>query len=171
MAQVPTLGLHDEDEHEAWTLSQSLAIMEYLDEQYPEQPILPKTTKARAQVRQVAEVINSGIQPLQNSAVLKRVEAIGYDKQIWARDWIQDGLDNLEMMVAGKSKHDFLFSEHPTIAEFCLIPQLYNARRFGCEILNWNRLQEVEARCLALNAFKVSHPSRQNDSPEEAVQN
>ena len=80
---------------------------------------------------------------------------MGYDKRIWARDWIQDGLDKLETMVAGSRYYDFLFSEHPTIAEFCLIPQLYNARRFGCEISNWVRLREVEARCLALNAFNV----------------
>lgn len=171
MAQVPTLGLNDENGQEAWTLSQSLAIMEYLDERHPEPPILPKTQKARAQVRQVAEVINSGIQPLQNSAVLKRIESMGYDKRIWARDWIQDGLDKLETMVAGESNYDFLFSEHPTIAEFCLIPQLYNARRFGCEMSNWNRLRDVEAHCLALNAFDVSHPSQQNDAPDEVLQN
>ena len=162
MAQVPVL--EDHWMGEALILSQSVAIMEYLEERYPSPAILPDDLAQRARARQVAEIINSGVQPLQNSSTLRAIEALGHDKQQWARRWIQQGMDNLETLSVSFPQTRFVASDSPSIADFCLIPQLYNARRFGCTPEFWPRLLEVEARCLALAAFRDAHPDRQPDA-------
>lgn len=163
MKQVPVLqdqlGMHQ------ITISQSIAIMEYLEEQYPNPSILPADPVQRFRARQVSEVINSGIQPLQNSSTLRAIEALGHDKRQWAKSWIQQGLDNLETMVRGFPETDFVVSSTPSIADFCLIPQLYNAKRFGCSMENWTRLLSVQTKCLSLPAFVMSHPENQKDAP------
>ena len=165
MKQVPVL--QDQLGSHQMTISQSIAIMEYLEEQYPNPSILPTDAKQRFRARQVSEVINSGIQPLQNSSTLKAIEALGQDKKEWAKSWIQQGLDNLETMVRGFPETDFVVSSTPTMADFCLIPQLYNAKRFGCTMAHWTRLRSIQAKCMTLPAFVLSHPENQHDAPAD----
>ena len=163
MAQVPVLKVGEIDTGDVY-ISQSLAIMEYLEERYPEPSIFPEGLNSKTRARQIAEIINSGIQPLQNSSTIRAISALGHDKKEWARSWIQQGLDNLEQMVQQMPKTKFLVCDTPTVADFCLVPQMYNARRFGCKISKWSELLRVEAKCLELSAFLNSHPDNQKDA-------
>ena len=165
MCQVPTLVVSEPDFDAPVTIAQSLAVLEYLEERFPSPPILPAGLLNRARARQIAEIINSGIQPLQNSATLKMVASHGIDKNDWARHWIQQGLDRLELQLAAWPRHKYLVTDHPTVAEICLIPQLYNAERFGCDSSRWQRLKSVEYNCLDLEAFQTSRPELQPDAP------
>jgi maleylpyruvate isomerase len=162
MEQVPTLILDDHASERR--LTQSLAIIEYLEEQFPHRPLLPRDPYLRARARQLAEIINSGIQPLQNLAVLQKVKhELGADDQAWARHFIAHGLPALERLaadVAGK----FLVGDEPTIADLCLVPQLYNARRFQVDISGLALLARVEQACNQLAAFAAAHPDRQPDA-------
>ena len=164
MAQVPLLTINADVLDDPVYLSQSMAILEFIEEEYPDPPLLPKKSLERAKVRQIAEIINSGIQPLQNSSTLKKIKSFDQDEQAWARFWIQDGLDNLERQLQGLRSTEFLVTDHPSIAECCLIPQLYGARRFGCNVSAWSRLLEVEERCLSFDAFQSSRPENQPDA-------
>ena len=163
MAQVPVLEWTD-SEGATQQLSQSMAMMELLEEMVPQNPILPSTSLERARVRQLAEVINAGIQPVQNLAVLKQVIQLGGDKIQWGQHWIQMGLNALEAMVQEGAKTQFLAADSPTIADFCLIPQLYNARRFQCDLTQVPSLLCVEERCQELEAFQLAHPDQQSDA-------
>ncbi len=160
MAQVPVL----EVEHDGTTvyLSQSLAILTYLDAVQPAPPLVPSEPLARARAWQYAEVINAGIQPLQNLAVLKRIEALGGDRGAWGRRVIDRGLVAIEQQLSGRTA--FLVGDHPTVADLCLVPQLYNARRFGLDLESYPALLAIEARCQALPAFEAAHPDRQPDA-------
>ena len=160
-AQLPTLEL-DDGTH----LTQSMAIMMYLEQVHPETSILPTEPMLYAKIIQLAEIINSGIQPLQNLSVLQFLNTQDPSKELsmsWARGVIQRGLEDVESLVA-KSNTRFLITDFPTIAECCLIPQLYNARRFGCDLSKVPRLLEVEQACEGLEAFQQAHPSVQPDA-------
>lgn len=162
MGQVPVL----ETPH--GFLSQSLAILEYLEEVHPTPALLPREPWARAQVRALAEAVNSGIQPIQNLAVTRHVGAtFGGDAAEWNRHWIGRGLDRLEAQVAGTAGR-FSHGDSVTYADVCLVPQLYNARRFACDTSRWPTLLRVEAACVALPAFQAAHPDQQVDA--EGVQ-
>ena len=157
---VPSLILDD-----GTVLTQSLAICEYLDEQYPDPALLPSDPVSRARVRAFAQVIACDIHPVQNLRVLKALQARGQtqdETQSWARDVIGSGFDALETLVAGHSQA-FAFGGSPTLADICLVPQMANARRFGVS-LRWPRLAAIEAACLALPAFAETHPDRQPDA-------
>lgn len=157
---LPSLILDD-----GTVLTQSLAICEYLDEQYPDPALLPSDPTARARVRAFAQAIACDIHPVQNLRVLKALQARGQtqdDTQVWARDVISSGFDALETLVTGRST-PFAFGETPTLADICLVPQMANARRFGV-VLRWPRLAAIEAACLALPAFSETHPDRQPDA-------
>jgi len=160
-AQLPTLELTD-----GTHLTQSMAIMMYLDRVHPEVPLLPTSPLLYAKVIGLAEIINAGIQPLQNLSVLQFLNTQDPSKELsmsWARGAIQRGLEDLESLVAD-STTQFLLTDTPTIAECCLIPQLYNARRFGCDLSKVPRLLEVEQVCEGLDAFQQAHPSAQPDA-------
>ena len=163
LAQVPVLEINSEDGTQL-LLSQSLAIMEYLEERFPASPILPTKKADRAYVRQVSEIINAGIQPVQNLATLKAIVQLGADKMQWGRRWIQDGLLALEQLLSARPSQPYLCLDTPTMADFCLIPQLYNARRFGCDMELFPTLLAVEARCALLKAFQLAHPDQQIDA-------
>ena len=163
LAQVPVLEL-DTADGRSLILSQSLAIMEYLEERFADPPILPDEMVERAYVRQVSEMINAGVQPLQNLATLKAVVQLGADKMQWGRRWIQEGLLALEQLVSARPRQPYLCGQMPTMADFCLIPQLYNARRFSCEMARFPTLLAVESRCEQLEAFQLAHPSQQSDA-------
>jgi maleylpyruvate isomerase len=152
MEQVPTL-----------TLSQSLAILEYLEERFPEHgaPLLPVGAADRARARMFAEVVNAGIQPLQNLSVTQRLKAMGADDAAWVSHFVHKGMAALEALAGDGS---FLVGDAPTIADCCLVPQLYSCRRFGVDVSAYPRLLAVEARCAALPAFVAARPEVQIDA-------
>jgi maleylpyruvate isomerase len=162
MAQVPTLEVREEGR--THLLSQSMAILEFLEERHPTPALLPADPFERATVRQLAELMNSGIQPLHNLAVVNHVaEALHGDKQAWAGKWIARGLEALEAkakQTAGRQ----LFGDQLTFADVCLIPQLYAARRFGVDPGGYPTLARVEATCAALPAFQRAHADAQPDA-------
>lgn len=145
-------------------IAQSLAIIEYLDELHPEPPLLGVSPGERARVRWLSEMINSGIQPLQNLFVMQEVERLapGQSKP-WSTQFIERGLLALERSVAA-GRSVFLAGAAPSMADICLIPQLYNARRFNIDVAQYPRLQAVEAECLKLEAFHSTHPDQQPDA-------
>ncbi len=146
-------------------LTQSLAIIEWLDETHPAPPLLPGDPAQRARIRAAALVIAAETHPLQNLLVLKRLREYGVDQegvQAWARDVNATGLAALAALTAD-NPGPFLFGAAPTLADLCLVPQLYNARRFGVPDLP-PRLLAAEAACLALPAFADTAPERQPDA-------
>jgi maleylpyruvate isomerase len=163
MEEVPTLEF--EEEGQVRRLSQSLAIIDYLEAYAPSPPLFPRAPFLRARVRQLAEIINAGIQPLQNSGVLARVKTqLGGDELAWARHFITRGLSALEL-VAKETASAFLVGEAVSAADVLLVPQLYNARRMGVALDPYPLLVRVEAACVTLPAFADSHPDKQPDAP------
>ncbi len=164
IAQVPTLELPD-----GRCLSESMAILEYLEEVHPRPPLLPAEPWTRARTRQLAEIVNAGIQPYQNApTVLGYVrDALGGDERAWARHFIARGLAALEGAAAPTAGR-FLVGGAPTFADVFLVPQLHVARRFDVELAGLPTLLRVEAACLALEAFTAAHPDRQPDAPAAA---
>lgn len=146
-------------------LTQSLAICDYLEEVYPDPPLLPVDPVARARVRAVAQVIACDTHPVQNLKVLDRLRAAGLGADAvtqWARATIDDGLDACDRLIAAEAG-PYCFGEQVTLADLFVVPQLVNARRFGVD-LRWPRLLAVEAACLALDAFRRAAPENQPDA-------
>lgn len=145
-------------------LAQSAAIAEYLEERFPAPPLFPRAPAARAQVRMLAEQVVSGIQPLQNTAVLGHVrEALGADEKAWATHWIATGLAALETLAA-RTAGRFLVGDDFSWADCCLVPQLTNARRYALDLGAYPLLSRVEQACLALDAVKRAAPGAQPDA-------
>lgn len=145
-------------------LTQSLAICEYLDEVHPDPPLLPADAVGRAWVRAAALAIACDVHPVQNLTVLARLRGLGLGEEIvtgWARDTIANGLAAVDALVAGEGR--YCFGDAVTLADLCLVPQLYNARRFGVD-LAWPRLLAIEAACANLPAFRDAAPERQPDA-------
>jgi maleylpyruvate isomerase len=162
MSQVPTLEI-TEDDGRVTSICQSLPILEYLDERFKEPALLPQDLYLRARTRMLAEIVNSGIQPLQNLTTTKAIKALGGDEAVWPKTFIADGLAAFERATqdtAGK----FCVGDAPTIADCFLIPQLTSARRFGVDISKLSLLLGIEERCLALPAFANAAPDRQPDA-------
>ncbi|HEY1437211.1 MAG TPA: maleylacetoacetate isomerase [Casimicrobiaceae bacterium] len=154
---------------DAETITQSMAIIEYLDEKVPEPPLLPATPEARARVRAIAQAIACDIHPLNNLRVLKYLTGtLGASedaKNAWYRHWIELGLAALEAQLAADSRTGaFCHGDKPTLADVCLIPQLANARRYAFSIDPYPTLGRIESRCLALDAFARAAPDRQPDA-------
>lgn len=160
MEQVPTLILDD-----GTALTQSLAIVEYLDEVYREPPLLPAEPLERARVRAMAQLIASGIQPLQNLSLLRRLESeFGVaEAKVLAKDANQRGLRALETLAKGLPG-PFLGGPVPDLADICLVPQMYSARRFGLELAEFPRLFAAYQACEAQGAFQRAHPDSQADA-------
>src|SRR5918994_4207201 len=149
--------------------TQSLAIIEYLDERYPEPPLLPSDAADRAIARSMALLIACEVHPIQNLRVLNHLRSdhkqSDDDTSRWARHWIELGLSALERMVISASKQGkFCFADTPTLADICLVPQLANARRFGVDLSRYPRLLAVEATCMSLPAFADAAPEKQPDA-------
>lgn len=161
MGQVPVLELDD-----GRMISQSLAILEYLDEAHPQTPLLPVDLFDRAMARALAEDVNSGTQPLQNLGVVRWGAAqYGADKVAWMRHWIDVGLGAMEARAAAIPRSGpWLAGGQVSLAEICLVPQLYNARRWGCDLAAWPTLVQAEAAAMALPAFRDTHPDGQPDA-------
>jgi maleylpyruvate isomerase len=160
---VPALELAD-----GTVLTQSLAILEYLEETHPAPPLLPADALGRARARAFALAIAAEIHAVQNLRVLNRVKGLGHPQEVanqWAHDTIAEGLAACEAMLArASSAGPFCFGDAPGLAECCLVPQLYNARRFGVELGGLHRLLAAEAACLTLPAFADAAPDRQPDA-------
>jgi maleylpyruvate isomerase len=160
MAQVPSLEIVDDDGVRR-VLVQSLPIIEFLDERVPTPPLLPADPYLRARTRALAEIINSGIQPLQNLTTTKKVKQLGGDEAAWIKGFVDDGLASFAATCADVAGR-FCVGDSPTLADCCLIPQLYSARRFGTGVPE--RLLAIEAACNELPAFTAAHPDRQPDA-------
>ena len=142
-------------------LTQSLAICEYLEETYPQPALLPNDTIGRARVRALALSIACDIHPLNNLRVLRRLEAqFAADqagKDAWYQHWIQSGFEAFEQQI--QSTHgQYCFGDTVTLADLALVPQVYNARRFNCDLSAYPTMRAIEQRCLALDAFARATP-------------
>lgn len=147
-------------------LIQSLAILEWLEEQYPEPPILPGTPLDRQAVRAMAGIIACDIHPLNNARVTRKLSQMGIEQpamQAWIQGWIRDGFDALEPMVATYGK-GFAFGDTPTLADCCLIPQVYSANRFEVDVSAWPAIKAVADRAADHPAFAAAHPNQQPDA-------
>jgi len=163
MAQVPTLEI-TEDDGTRIALTQSLPILEYLDERWPDPPLLPRDPYLRAKARGLAEIVNAGIQPMQNTTTTRRIKKLGGDDVAWVQPFIADGLAAFARVVE-ETAGEFCVGDSPTIADCCLVPQLASARRYRVELgPALERLLAIEARCLALPAFAYAMPERQPDA-------
>ena len=150
-------------------LTQSLAIIEYLEERYPEPPLLPKDPADRATVRAMALVIACEVHPIQNLRVLNylrsELKQPETEANRWAQHWIALGFSALEQMVhAAPKRGKFCFGDSPTLADLCLVPQLSNARRFDCDLSPYPTLVQIDAHCATLPAFAKAAPENQPDA-------
>lgn len=148
-------------------LTQSSAILEWLEERYPSPPLLPSTPEDRAIVRAMSLLIGCDVHPLNNIRVLNHLRhALGADEVAvseWISRWIVEGFTALEEMVARHGR-GFCFGDAPTLADCHLVPQVYSAERFGVDLSAFPRLTAVNARALGLSAFATAHPDLQPDS-------
>lgn len=147
-------------------LTQSLAILEYLEETHPEPPLLPSAPGERARVRALALTVACEVHPLNNLRVLDYLAGIGIDeaaRTAWYRHWVALGLDALEAELAAHRTGPFCHGESPTLADCCLVPQLFNARRFGCSLESYPTLLSIEESCNRLSAFRSAAPDQQPD--------
>ena len=148
---------------------QSMAIMEYLEERYPDPPLLPQGFAARGYVRAAALLIACDIHPLANLRVLRHLKhELGHSQDevdSWYRHWVEDGLARLEAyLVAERRSGRFVLGDRPTIADCCLVPQMFNARRMSCDVTPFPTLVAIDAHCAELDAFQRAHPSVQPDA-------
>jgi maleylpyruvate isomerase len=155
------------------TLTQSMAIIEYLEEMHPQIALLPAAPLERARVRALAQMIACDIHPLDNLRVLRylvRTLGVGEDaKNAWYRHWIGEGFAALEAQLArgpapGPGWGRFCHGDTPTIADCFLVPQVYNAARFDVDMTPYPRIAGIDAACAELPAFAQAHPSRQADA-------
>ncbi|AKH19461.1 maleylacetoacetate isomerase [Sedimenticola thiotaurini] len=157
---VPALALDD------GVLQQSLAICEYLDETVPEPPLLPGDARQRSRVRALAQMVVSDIHPVNNLRILQYLtRELGVSeeqKQTWYHHWIHEGFRPMEQLLAAQAaKGKFCFGDQVTLADICLVPQVYNARRFALDLTPYPRIVQIEQACLQLEAFNRARPEHQ----------
>jgi len=159
---VPTLR------HGELLLSQSLAILEYLDEVWPAPPLLPPDPAGRARARALAQLIACDVHPLNNLRVMQYLERScaleAPQRQAWTLHWMRAGLAALERLLQERPQGDYCHGGQPGLADCCLVPQLYNARRFQLDLAPYPTLQRIEQACLALGAFDRARPENQPDA-------
>ncbi|MCW5297934.1 maleylacetoacetate isomerase [Herbaspirillum lusitanum] len=156
-------------EEEGRHITQSLAILEYLEERFPTPALLPPGLLDRAHVREISLAIACDIHPLNNLRVLRMLkQELGVSdevKQQWIQHWIALGFDALEKQLAASPRRGrFCFGESPTMADCCLVPQIFNARRFNVDMTLYPTLVAIEENCNALKAFQMAQPSAQPDA-------
>ncbi len=154
---VPTL------QHDGHTLTQSLAIIEYLDDIFPTPLLLPKDPVTKAHVRSFALIIAADMHPLNNLRVLQYLTThhgiTEEEKKQWYHHWLHNGLSALEKKLSTTSlSKNFCFGDEPTLADICLVPQLYNAKRFSCDLNTYPLLQKIDQHCLQHPAFIAALP-------------
>lgn len=162
---VPTLMMDDELDADA--LSQSLAIIEYLDEIHPQSPLLPASALERAHVRAMALTVACEIHPLNNLRVLQYLtQTLGVDeaaKNTWYHHWVASGFAALEILLKRHSGR-YCFGDTVTLADLCLVPQVYNAQRFNVDLTPYPNIMRVWTECNQLEAFADAAPERQADA-------
>jgi maleylacetoacetate isomerase/maleylpyruvate isomerase len=156
-------------EDDGMLLAQSLAIIEYLDETRPANPLLPVEPRARARVRALSQAIGCDIHPINNLRMLKylsdELKVSPEQKNDWYRHWVTLGLAGLKHQLARDAEAgSFCHGDTPTMADCCLVPQLYNARRFECDLTPFPTLVAIAGRCEQLAAFADAAPERQADA-------
>ena len=161
-------GLVPALQHDDFILTQSLAILEYLEDQYPLPALLPSHAQTRARARQLAATIACDIHPLNNLRVLRYLtNALDFDgsaKQAWIQHWINEGFSALETELIRERTGPFCLGHTPTIADCCLVPQVFNAKRFGLDLASYPQIAQIAEHCETLEAFQRAHPSRQPDA-------
>ncbi len=161
---VPALTLDD-----GRTLIQSPAIIEWLDERYPEPALLPREPEARAQVRALAAIVGCDVHPINNRRILQHLRhTFGADEaqiNAWCGTWIAAGFDAIEALLARDDRRgDFCHGGAPSLADVYLVPQVESARRFGVDLARWPLISAVDAACAALPAFARAAPAAQPDA-------
>lgn len=156
-------------EHDGEALTQSLAIIEYLEEVHPMVPLLPQDAVGRARVRALAQTIACDTHPLMNLRVLKHLKGpMGLSeeqKMDWYYHWMGEGMKALEAhLERDEDAGRFCYGDTPTIADCCLVPQVYNAQRFEIDLAPYPNVARIAANCADLPAFMAAHPSAQPDS-------
>ncbi len=160
---VPTLV------HGDCVVRQSMAILEYLDEVFPDPSLLPDDALGRARVRALAQLVACDIHPLNNLRVMQFFSDTWNvpqpERDDWTRHWMQVGFDAMErMLVESVDTGRFCHGDTPTLADCCLVPQLFNARRFNVDLTSYPTLVRIEEACLALEAFDAARPENQADA-------
>lgn len=158
---TPALELDD-----GTVLTQSLAILEWLEEMHPEPPLLPADPLGRATVRAMAGAVACDIHPLNNARVMRALAEAGFDqgaRDAWARRWIEPGFAALEARVR-RHGAGWAYGDRPTLADCCLVPQIYSAGRFGVDMSPYPALAAIGARAAEHEAFAAAHPDRQPDA-------
>ncbi|RIB00789.1 glutathione S-transferase [Gigaspora rosea] len=157
---VPTLKI------DGVVLNQSVAILEYLEETRPEKSLLPKDPYKRALVRSLVQAIAGDIQPLQNLRPLQYIESTGGNKIEWAVYCITQGFEGVEKQLA-KTSGKYCVGDEVTLADLCLLPQVYNANWFGIEMAKFPLIKRIANDLSELDAFKKAHPQNQIDCPDK----
>ena len=147
---------------------QSLAAIEYLEERYPEPPLLPRDSPGRARVRSLAFTIACDIHPLNNLRVLQYIESeigIGEKQRIdWYKHWITKGFEGIEKILEQNASSPYCHGGNPTIADICLVPQIFNAKRFACDLEPFPNILRIYGNCEDLTFFADAHPENQPDA-------
>jgi len=151
-------------------LFQSPAILEWLEETYPETPLLPKDAAGRMKVRALSAMVGCDIHPINNRRILQylRNELSVNEEQVllWCQRWISDGFTALETLLAKDSaREDFCYGNRPTFADCYLIPQIYSARRFKVDLTPFPNIMRIDERCRTIKAFIDAEPMNQTDAP------
>lgn len=148
-------------------LTQSLAIIDYLDQRHPEPRLLPEAPLQRARALEIAQTIACEVHPLNNLRVLKYLTGeLGVTeaaKSAWYRHWVDEGLQAVEILLARLPGHDYCLGDTPTVADLCLVPQVANALRMGCDLSRFARVMAIYEHCLRQPAFIEAEPRNQPD--------
>ena len=160
---VPTLT------HGVRVIRQSLAILEYLDEAWPSPRLLPMTARDRARVRSLAQMVAADIHPLNNLRVMRYFEQTWSvpqsERDEWTKHWIVEGFDAMEALLANDAATGtYCHGQTPGLADCCLVPQVFNARRFGVDMAAFPTIARIEQACLELPAFADARPEKQPDA-------
>jgi len=159
MSKVPVLELDD-----GHRITESMAIIEYLDDIQATPPLLPRDPYLRARARMLAEMVNSGIQPLQNRSLNQYIKKVlGADDKTFTHHWIEQGLHALEVAVAETASR-FCVGDEPSLADVYVVPQMLGSRRFGVDVEVLPTLRRIEDACAELKGFKDAAPDRQPDA-------
>ena len=162
---VPVLEVESEDASSGgWEqLSQSMAIIEYLDETHPEPPLLPSDATGRAHVRALAQMIACDVHPVNNLRVprylVRELKLDDAAKTVWYRHWVREGLQAFERQLARRPPTRYCYGDSPTMADCCLVPQIFNAQRFDCDLSGLPRTMTAYETAMQLEAVQAAHPA------------